>query len=116
MPVPVVSKNTNELKTGVPRAIRIRSVYAWLAIGAIAEPVPRRLVSANFENASRIRAFGLRSCFWTRRAPTFDLNTGRAQKGRQRGMRKQVDWLCLLFIHPRVPNLIGLRSAETMPA
>ena len=24
------------------------------------EPVPRRLVSANFENASRIRAFGLR--------------------------------------------------------
>ena len=24
--------------------------------------------------------------------------------------------LCLLFIHPRAPNLIGLRSAETMPA
>ena len=36
-------------------------------------------------------------------------------KGRQRGMRKQVDWLCLLFIHPRAPNLIGLRSAGTMP-
>ena len=25
-------------------------------------------------------------------------------------------WLCLLFIHPRAPNLIGLRSAGTMPA
>ena len=24
--------------------------------------------------------------------------------------------LCLLFIHPRAPNLIGLRSAGTMPA
>ena len=23
--------------------------------------------------------------------------------------------LCLLFIHPRAPNLIGLRSAGTMP-
>ena len=23
--------------------------------------------------------------------------------------------LCLLFIHPRAPNLISLRSAETMP-
>ena len=26
-----------------------------------------------------------------------------------------VGWLCLLFIHPRAPNLIGLRSAGTMP-
>ena len=25
-------------------------------------------------------------------------------------------WLCLLFIHPRAPNLISLRSAGTMPA
>ena len=25
-------------------------------------------------------------------------------------------WLCLLFIHPRAPNLINLRSASTMPA
>ena len=25
-------------------------------------------------------------------------------------------WLCLLFIHPRAPNLISLRSARTMPA
>ena len=25
-------------------------------------------------------------------------------------------WLCLLFIHPRVPNLIDLRSTSTMPA
>ncbi len=25
-------------------------------------------------------------------------------------------WLCLLFIHPRAPNLINLRSAGTMPA
>ena len=33
----------------------------------ITEPVPRRLVSANFENASRIRAFWLRSYFFTRR-------------------------------------------------
>ena len=24
--------------------------------------------------------------------------------------------LCLLFIHPRAPNLIGLRSVGTMPA
>ena len=24
--------------------------------------------------------------------------------------------LCLLFIHPRAPNLINLRSADTMPA
>ena len=24
--------------------------------------------------------------------------------------------LCLLFIHPRAPNLINLRSASTMPA
>ena len=24
--------------------------------------------------------------------------------------------LCLLFIHPRAPNLINLRSAGTMPA
>ena len=24
--------------------------------------------------------------------------------------------LCLLFIHPRAPNLISLRSAGTMPA
>ena len=24
--------------------------------------------------------------------------------------------VCLLFIHPRAPNLIGLRSAGTMPA
>ena len=24
--------------------------------------------------------------------------------------------LCLLFIHPRVPNLIDLRSTSTMPA
>ena len=24
--------------------------------------------------------------------------------------------LCLLFIHPRAPNLISLRSARTMPA
>ena len=24
--------------------------------------------------------------------------------------------LCLLFIHPRAPNLIGLRSPGTMPA
>ena len=31
------------------------------------EPVPRRLVSANFENAYRIRAFGFRSYFLTRR-------------------------------------------------
>ena len=29
--------------------------------------MPRRLVSANFENVSRIRAFGLRSYFRTRR-------------------------------------------------
>ena len=34
----------------------------------IAEPVPYRLVSANFENASRIRALWLRSYFRTRRA------------------------------------------------
>ena len=27
-----------------------------------------------------------------------------------------VKWLCLLFIHPRAPNLISLRSAGTMPA
>ena len=26
------------------------------------------------------------------------------------------NFLCLLFIHPRAPNLIGLRSAGTMPA
>ena len=26
------------------------------------------------------------------------------------------DPLCLLFIHPRAPNLISLRSAGTMPA
>ena len=24
-------------------------------------------------------------------------------------------WLCLLFIHPRAPNLIGLRSTGTIP-
>ena len=31
----------------------------WHRTGSpIAEPVPRRLVSANFENTSRIRAFG----------------------------------------------------------
>ena len=28
----------------------------------------------------------------------------------------QVARLCLLFIHPRAPNLISLRSAGTMPA
>ena len=28
---------------------------------------------------------------------------------------KSID-LCLLFIHPRAPNLINLRSAGTMPA
>ena len=27
-----------------------------------------------------------------------------------------VTWVCLLFIHPRAPNLINLRSASTMPA
>ena len=27
----------------------------------------------------------------------------------------QADRLCLLFIHPRAPNLISLRSAGTMP-
>ena len=28
-----------------------------------------------------------------------------------------LSWLlCLLFIHPRAPNLIGLRSPGTMPA
>ena len=27
-----------------------------------------------------------------------------------------VDEVCLLFIHPRAPNLINLRSASTMPA
>ena len=37
---------------------------------AYTEPVPRRLVSANFGNASRIRAFGLRSYFWTQRVRT----------------------------------------------
>ena len=26
------------------------------------------------------------------------------------------EYLCLLFIHPRAPNLINLRSASTMPA
>ena len=34
---------------------------------------PRRLVSANFENASRIRAFGLRSYFRTRRGSPYSL-------------------------------------------
>ena len=28
----------------------------------------------------------------------------------------EVSILCLLFIHPRAPNLIGLRSPGTMPA
>ena len=39
---------------------------------------PRRLVSANFENASRIRAFGLRSYFWTRRPQLVGLPTADA--------------------------------------
>ena len=30
----VVSKNTNELRTGVPWAFRMRGIYAWLAMGA----------------------------------------------------------------------------------
>ena len=38
----------------------------------------------------------------------------------RRILRKYVDYyhscLCLLFIHPRAPNLINLRSAGTMPA
>ena len=29
---------------------------------------------------------------------------------------RKKEGLCLLFIHPRAPNLIGLRSAGTMPA
>ena len=32
------------------------------------------------------------------------------------GGRTPDEVLCLLFIHPRAPNLIGLRSAGTMPA
>ncbi len=34
---------------------------------------------------------------------------GKHEKGRTHN-------LCLLFIHPRAPNLLGLRSAGTMPA
>ena len=30
-------------------------------------------------------------------------------------LKGDVLWLCLLFIHPRAPNLINLRSASTMP-
>ena len=35
--------------------------------------------------------------------------------------RPELDWspvcrVCLLFIHPRAPNVINLRSASTMPA
>ena len=53
----------------------------------------------------------------------------RSDNGAIRGVQAQVidfddpannDWLtvnlCLLFIHPRAPNLINLRSASTMPA
>ncbi len=31
------------------------------------------------------------------------------------GIRVRLRSLCLLFLHPRAPNLIGLRSAGTMP-
>ena len=41
------------------RAVQQRHFDLTVCSGApIAEPVPRRLVSANLENASRIRAFG----------------------------------------------------------
>ena len=49
-----------------------------------------------------------------------------AVAGKRRGVRMDVfttrqveelrNELCLLFIHPRAPNLISLRSAGTMPA
>ena len=32
------------------------------------------------------------------------------------GVELLFETLCLLFIHPRAPNLINLRSASTMPA
>ena len=35
----VVSKNTNELRTGVPWAFRMRGIYAWLAMGAVLPPL-----------------------------------------------------------------------------
>ena len=31
------------------------------------------------------------------------------------GIQKAIASLCLLFIHPRAPNLIGLRSTGTIP-
>ena len=38
------------------------------------------------------------------------------RRGRGRGSIGARQTLCLLFIHPRAPNLINLRSASTMPA
>ena len=34
---------------------------------------------------------------------------------RQGAAKLPIDKLCLLFIHPRSPNLIGLRSTGTIP-
>ena len=39
-----------------------------------------------------------------------------AHKGLTKALEKWPGCLCLLFIHPRAPNLISLRSAGTMPA
>ena len=42
--------------------------------------------------------------------------SGRRASSRAARMARRRRRVCLLFIHPRAPNLIGLRSAGTMPA
>ncbi len=47
------------------------------------------------------------------RAPKLVISDG--HKGLTKALEKWPGCLCLLFIHPRAPNLISLRSAGTMP-
>ena len=47
--------------------------------------------------------------------PAFDI-TGYRHRWLDSFQGLRSNWLSLLFIHPRAPNLIGLRSAGTMPA
>ena len=63
-------------------------------------------------DASPLRA--IESC-WEGELPEFD-NVGAANELFESLMGLwNVYVLCLLFIHPRAPNLINLRSASTMP-
>ena len=53
---------------------------------------------------------------------TYEVATDPESRSILRGLAKEgrceigSHHLCLLFIHPRAPNLINLRSASTMPA